>query len=157
MVAGSQTGYEQVYAHESGGVIWRHELADVQGIDYAEVLEVAMDKAAVGCEVHILPVLAEADPLRAVIFAGAKPRKCPDLKIDGVFTEIKTPKGGLRPRQIDKNIRVAHRQANVVIIKLSGNIDEDLLARIARGRFKEHTSLLTIEFKMNDRYFIYAR
>ena len=39
-----EEGYEVVYAHDSGGKVWRHELVDVKGIDYDDLLEIAIDK-----------------------------------------------------------------------------------------------------------------
>lgn len=150
-------GYEVIYVHGSGGKVWRHELVDVEGIDYNEVLEIAIDKANTGCEVQILPVLPEGHPLRKVVFADAKERKCPDLRINGKYAEVKLPTGILQLQKISRNIKIAHTQADYVIIKLHSGFNTVSLKSIAKGRFLTHQSLLIIEFKMNSVYYSFKR
>ena len=147
-----EEGYEIFYVHGSGGRVWRHELVDVKGIDYEDLLEIAIDKAQLGCTVHMLPTLAEDHPLRQTVFANAKKRKCPDLKINGEYTEIKIPVGNLHRRKINNNIKLAYAQANKVIIKLTSQFEVEDLAGIAKGRFLTHQNLSRIEFKMEDKY-----
>ncbi|HYE53639.1 MAG TPA: hypothetical protein VD996_02310 [Chitinophagaceae bacterium] len=153
----ADVGYEKIYVHESGGIVWRHRLVEVNGIDYDEVFEVAVDKAMMGCEVHILPILPEDDPLRKIVFANAKDRKCPDLKIDGVYTEIKTPHGELHQNKISNNIKYAHEQADNIILRLNQDFDIQILLRIVKGRFKSHDLLNKIKFKMNGIYYTFQR
>ena len=152
-----EEGYEVIYVHDSGGKVWGHELVDVKGIDYDDVLEVAMDKAQLGCVVHILPTLPEDHPLRSKIFANAKERKCPDLKIDGRYTEVKMPIGNLHPRKINNNIKFAYAQANEVVIKLKAPFDLEYLAGISKGRFLSHDHLNLIEFKISSTYYTFKR
>jgi len=114
----SLNGFNCIYTHASGGKIWQHNLVNASDSDYEEILEISIDKADLGYEIHILPVLNKDDPLRDTIYNGAKERKCPDIKINGEFAEIKTPTKSLHDRKINKNIRLGHEQANRVIIKL---------------------------------------
>ena len=151
-VPAKEDGYEVIYSHASGGKVWRHELVDVKGIDYDDVLEVAIDKAQLGCEVHILPTLPEDHPLRSKIFANAKERKCPDLKINARYTEVKVPIGILQQQKISRNIKVAHAQADEVILKLNSTLRVGALHGIAKGRFLTHRHLAVIEFKMEGVY-----
>jgi hypothetical protein len=153
----TKDGYEVIYLHASGGKVWRHELVDLKGVDYAEILEVAIDKANLGFEAHILPILTEEHPLRDIIFANAKERKCPDLKINGSYTEVKTPIEKLHDQKISKNIKLAHAQADEVIIRLTSYFDPEILTRIAKGRFLTHEHLLLIEFKMGGEYICFRR
>lgn len=150
-------GFELIFSHETGGKIYRHTLVDTFGKDHGEILEVSIDKASIGCIVHILPILNEGDPLREIIFQGAKTRKCPDMKIDGRYTEIKSPTGDLHPRKINNNIKYAHHQANDVIILLREEFDINRLMGIAKGRFISHSTLCTLEFKMNGSYHCFKR
>jgi len=152
-----KVGFEMVYNHSSGGVVWQHELVDVSMIDYNDILEIAMDKAQVGCEVHILPTLPEGHPLRKVVFENAKERKCPDLKINGVYTEVKIPIDDLHWRKINNNIKSAQLQADEVIIKLHSNFSVQRLAEITKGRFLSHQNLRVVEFKMEGRYYCFKR
>lgn len=156
-LAVAEAGYEVIYGHASGGKVWRHELVDVKGIDYNDVLEIAMDKANIGCEVHMLPTLPEDHALRHVIFANAKERKCPDLKINGIYTEIKTPIGDLHSRKINNNVKFAYAQANNVIIRLNSPFNIEYLIGIAKGRFLSHDHLSVIEFKMENKYYRFSR
>lgn len=150
-------GFRIVYNHSSGGIVWQHELVDVRTIDYKEILEIATDKARGGCEVHILPTLTENHPLRKTIFENAKERKCPDLKIDGRYAEIKVPIDKLHERKINNNIKLAYSQADDVIIKLHSFFDIESLARIAKGRFLTHQHLNLIEFKIERKYVSFRR
>lgn len=152
-----EEGYEIVYVHDSGGKVWRHELVDVKGVDYDDLLEIAIDKAQIGCIVHMLPTLAEDHPLRKIVFAKAKERKCPDLKINGEYTEVKIPVGNPHQRKINNNIKVAYAQANQIIIKLHSYFSEHRLAEISKGRFLSHKSLAVIEFKMAGIYYTFNR
>lgn len=157
LVPWKRNGYELMYSYRSGGSVWRHELVDEEGIDYDDLLEISIDKAEIGCVVHILPTLAEDHPLRASVFAGAKERKCPDLKIDGVYTEVKVPVGILHERKINNNIKEAYAQANEIIIKLRSNFDLLTIRRIVKGRFITHQNLNVIEFKVDEIYHLFKR
>jgi hypothetical protein len=152
-----ETGYEMIYSHECGGVVWRHELVNLKGIDYKDLEEVAIDKAKLGCEVHLLPTLAEGHPLRSEIFPNAKERKCPDLKINGEYVEVKIPIDELHWRKINNNIRLAHSQADKVIIKLNAKFSSERLAEITKGRFLSHRNLQLVEFKMAGAYLSFRR
>lgn len=118
---------------------------------------IAIDKANIGCEVHMLPILTEEHPLRSTVFANAKERKCPDLKINGRYTEIKVPIDKLHDRKISQNIKLAHAQANDVIIKLNYSFAIEILARIAKGRLLTHINLQVIEFKVDNCYHSFRR
>ena len=96
------------------------------------------------------PVLAEDHPLREIVFTNAKPRKCPDLKINGRFTEVKMPIGDIQARKISRNIKVGHAQADDIILKLQSNIAIRALREIVKGRFITHHSLSNVEFKMGE-------
>lgn len=150
-------GFEVIGTHISGGVVYRHIQVDITSKDYVEILDVSMNKAALGCIVHILPILNEGDSLRDIIFKGAKHLKCPDIKIDGCFTEIKTPTSGVHANKICNNIKIAHHQADGIIIRLNEEFDVKRLKEIAKSRFKLHVSLKSLEFKVNGVYYCFKR
>ena len=156
-VVEKQTGFKMVYNHSSGGVVWQHELVSIRTIDYKDILEIAMDKAQLGCEVHILPTLPEEHPLRSIIFKDAKERKCPDLKIDGRYVEVKITVGKPHQRKINNNIKASYKQANEVIVTLTCSFDIEHLRRIAKGRFLTHENLILIEFKNETNYITFQR
>lgn len=146
------TGFELIARFKSGGRVYRHFKVDCTAEDYSIVEEIAYDKASEGCEVLILPELLGDDPLRMSIFAGAKENKCPDLKVDRQFVEIKTPTKNLSDVKISTNIKRGHEQANHVIIKLVEHFNTGKLHNIAKGRFTTHKSLKIVEFKMDGKY-----
>ena len=154
---GVTEGFEMVYNCLGGGVVWKHGLVDVGEADYEDVLEVAREKAMAGCEVHILPTLPKDHPLRNSVFLHAKGTKCPDVKIDGRYTEIKAPTGKLHKQKISHCIRKAFGQANEVIIRLHSHVSIELLGQIAKGRFLTHRKLVLIEFKMEGNYISFKR
>lgn len=95
--------------------------------------------------------------MRPIIFDKAKERKCPDLKIDGKYAEVKTPTDKAHVRKINKNIRAGHAQANHVIIRLHSNVEFAILAAIAKGRFLSHDTLSCIEIKIKGVYHCFER
>lgn len=141
-----------VHRFDLGGFVKRHRLVNVNASDYAAVLEVAYDKAMLGYKVFILPELVENDPLRDFLFRGAKNNRCPDLLVDGVFTEVKSPLPQFNDNTINNNIKYAASQANHVIIRLLNDFDPVRLRQIAKGRFMIHNELQIIEFKVKGRY-----
>ena len=80
--------------------------------------------------------------LQVVLFGSmnAKHRKCPDLKINGRYVEVKIPINDLHWRKIN-NIKLAHLQADEVIIGLHSAFSVQRLAEITRGRFLSHKIL----------------
>ena len=140
--------FEQIYKNaENGGTILRHSLVDINAIDYNDVYEIALDKANNGSVVEILPDTVINDPLYAILFEGAKENKCPDIKVDGIFWEIKTPTLPLKERKISKAIRNSHEQANCMIIRLNAKYNNNYLKKVAKGRFETHNNIERIEFK----------
>lgn len=149
--------YEVVVRYDNGGIVLRHVSVDCSESDYFSVCEIACDKAKEGCEVFILPVLIEGDLLRDSIFSGAKENKCPDLKVDGIYMEVKTPTANLHETKISTNIKRGHEQADYVVILLVEHFSSGKLYNIAKGRFKTHDTLQIIEFKMSGKYYRYER
>lgn len=141
--------FDKVYTDiNSAGSVWRHKRVLDTVDDYPEVYEIATDMAKKGCLVKILPILNEKDAEREVVFAGAKQRKCPDMTIDGVFTDVKTLHGNISNNCIDNNIKKAYKQANSVVIRVPGELSYTRLKFLAKNRFDRHASLEQIEFKL---------
>jgi hypothetical protein len=153
-------GFEKVYTDiKSPGCVWRHELVKQTVDDYVEVYEIATDFAQLGCTVKMLPILNDPnDPLRAVIFKGAKENKCPDLDIDGEFIDVKTPLGDPTKNSLNNNVKKAYKQANYVIIRISAQVPYWLMKFVADRRFEIHESLHTIQFKIiGEKYYTFQR
>jgi hypothetical protein len=58
-----EVDFEVIAEFENGGIVLRHSEVDVFADDYSGIEEVALDKAKIGCKVHMLPSLLENDPL----------------------------------------------------------------------------------------------
>jgi hypothetical protein len=150
--------FEQVYIDpKSGGKILRHKNVDHNLDDYKEVWEISVDKAKEGCEVHILPVLHPKDKLYPIVFKGAIKGKCPDIKVNGTYHEIATPLDVLNENKISNCIRHSQQQADHLIIRLLSPYSAQWLQRIAKGRFKTHKRLKSIEFKLEGKYYRFYR
>ncbi|MBL0181692.1 MAG: hypothetical protein IPP96_05075 [Chitinophagaceae bacterium] len=102
----------------TSGCVYIHELVDRSMDDFAAVEEIAIDKAKLGCIVKILPVLEGNDPLREILYAGAKENKCPDLNIDGEYYEVKTPTLPLKRNKLSTCVKNGKEQAHNVIIRM---------------------------------------
>jgi hypothetical protein len=124
---------------------------------FNDVMEVARDYAAKGNNVDVMPTIStENDPLFAQLFKGAYPGKCPDLRVDGKFIEVKRVS-----KNNDNTIRhaIAHasNQSDHVVILLPEKVDYQILKRIAKSKFMQHGSLKKIEFKIQDAYYEFNR
>jgi len=134
-----------------------HAKVDTTAPDFEKVMEVARDKAKNGSSVDLLPTLNhENDPLYKELFKGAKPGKCPDLKIDNEFVEVKAPKKNTI-NTLKHSIDNASKQADHVIILNPIRNDYKEMKRIAKGRFKDHENLKIIEFKQQGAYYRFTR
>ena len=154
----TQIDFEQVYLDiKTPGIVYQHKYVDTSANDYADIYEIAVDNAKFGAIVYILPVFQVTDPLWLTVFEGAKERKCPDLKINGIFTEVKTATDKLSDNKISKCIRNCHQQANQVIVRLPSTYNIYRLQQIAKGRFKIHDDLQVIEFKIENKYIKFGR
>lgn len=152
-----QCGFVLIHETKIGGEVWRHKLVNIRQKDYGEILEISIDKAELGACVQILPILQDDNPLREIIFDDAKPNKCPDLKINNIYVEIKTPIEIIHERKISNCIKFASKQADYVIVRLSRKIDVQKLYSISKGRFLAHRHLQSIEFRINGEYLSFSR
>jgi SPP1 gp7 family putative phage head morphogenesis protein len=135
-----------------------HKRVNAEADDFEVNIEIARDFAARRFAVDILPTLKENDPLYAIVFKNApyKPT-CPDLLVGKkTFIEVKEPTKN-RIRTIKGRITDGSHQANYVVVKVPGKIQDINLMRIARGRFKDHRKLEVIEFKVEEKYYRYDR
>lgn len=156
----NEIDFIEVYRHpHSGGIVLRHTLVSVNADDYNHIYEIAIEKAREYKVIKILPEVHSNDPLREVLFEGAKENKCPDLNIDGEYWEVKTPTLPLKERKISNCIRNSHAQANCVVLILTAKYNENYLRKAAKGRFETHETLERIEFKCcaTDNFYSYKR
>lgn len=153
-------GFARVYKDiKTDGEVYRHNLVDTNSDDYKDVHAVAVQKAQSGSLVQILPNLHFDDEKYSELFDGAKATKCPDLKIDGVFTEVKRPIEALSDNKLNNCIRNCHKQANNIIIILPPDSKINLfrIKQIAKGRFKIYEDLQVIELKIDSKYIQFKR
>lgn len=145
------------YEGINGGCAYVHSKVDKNASEFNDSWQVARDKANGGCIVHVMPIVNDQLPLYTELFAGAKDRKCPDLKINGQFVAIKSPTEPLTDNKISKCIGNGHSQSNTVIILLATKYPTYRLYSIVKGRFNTHDDLQVIEFKNWERYIVYNR
>lgn len=148
--------YDEMYRN-GNGVVRQHKLVDTQAPDFNIVNQIAIDKADAGHQVEILPVIHQKElNARQTVFKGAKKHKNPDLRIDGVYTEVESPKTQ-KLTAISRRIKDGHNQADHVIINLFEDVPTQDLKNVAKGRFITHKGLERIEFEHNGQYRIYER
>ena len=79
---------------------------------------VKTDPADAPKEHEMSAALIMAYPFKAnVIFLRPERKKTPDIAVDGVKWEIKSPKGNGK-KTIDNNLRAAHKQSRNVVLDL---------------------------------------
>jgi hypothetical protein len=161
-------GFHRIYVNViSGGSVWQcggpenYEEHKKGLTDYYKLMNIAIEKAREGRLVHLLPVLRQKDPYRLFVFNGGKPKKCPDLKIDTEFYEVKHPGMKIHLNKLVNNINDGATQADNVIIDLPVDMPDqypgDLLEDISRGRFLKLLDLKRIEFRFRGEYAVFLR
>ena len=150
--------FETIYEFENG-FVKRHIAVDAAAVDYAIIETIAMEKALEGNRVEILPVINQNElQLREAILKGAKDKKNPDLRINGLYVELKEPLLPYGKNSIGNIINLAADQANHVIVNIKDwTISEFQLYRIANGKLKQLKNLHSIEFRHRDKYLIFTK
>lgn len=143
---------------DNGGVLRVHEAVNPdKDPDYFQNFFIAWGKAKQGCLVDIMPNLPIKDERRIIIFHDGKPRKCPDLRIDGVLCEVEHPRKPGRLNTLKHRISDGAKQADYVIINLDKTIDINLMRRTSKGRFIDWPQLQCIEFRYKETSVYYRR
>lgn len=138
------------------GVIRQHYLADPSKVDYGIVTTVARELASMeSMVVDIMPEIM--DPVhRRTIFPDGKGMTNPDLRVDKVLVDVKSPTS-VKYNALRRVIDSGYRQANVVIVDLPSELGTNEMLRVVVGRFIEHENLKEIQFRINGTYYIYRR
>lgn len=138
--------------------IRQHFLVNQNAKDYALHKEISIEKAAKGHRVDIMPTLNEKESdLRSILFPDAKEKKSPDLRIDGLLTEVKQPEKPLHKSKISHSINSAAKQAEHVIIQLDSNFNKGKQRNLAKSSFNVIRSLKTVSYRYKGKYKIFTR
>lgn len=154
--------FETIYTSETKnklgrpGTVLRH--IDVDTVTkynnpYNLHLKIAKELADRGDIVELIPETDKNDANRK-LFPGIKGFKNPDLRVNKIFVEIKTPEVPFGENSIDNNIKKAGKQANVVLINLD-SVPENTLSSYAEGRFRNSKSIEKIIFRLDGKYIEY--
>ena len=140
------------YEAEDGTQLQVNRKTDIEkGPDYDNLLTVGKVLADAGIIVDILPEIhANETELRNELLPGVKGDKNPDLTIGGEYAEMKTPAEPITSAAIQKRIADAAKQADKVVILLTGDYGHIDLAAIAKERFKRIPNITSIIFVTND-------
>ncbi len=146
-----QHRFNTIYESKSGGSVKVH--ADYkEGKDHELINSIAHEKADVGDNVEILPIVHIKEPeKRDALLPEAKFGKNPDLRINGKYVEVEHPES-VNINAISRRIKNGAKQADHLIINLNENVDNALLQNISKGKFKGNKDLMTIEFRYNGKY-----
>lgn len=131
------------------GFVREHFLVNRNEVDYNRVRQVSEEFADKGKTVDVLPIIDEKDLAhRNIIFKGGKSLKNPDLRINGILTEVEEVHGAHKLNTIGNAIRHGAKQADYVIVVLNEEVSLTDLNRIQKGRFKTHKNLQGIAFRL---------
>lgn len=149
-------------SEETLGIVRRHFMVDTKASDYERNYNIAVSKAKT--EKIIIDLMPTLDPnsyvtQRAVIFPDAKFRKSPDLRINKVLWEEESIDLGkpLTQENISRKLSKGIKQAERVIMSLYDEVSEEILSRVAEGKFDATKSLEIIEFRTPTKSIIYKR
>lgn len=142
------------------GYLQQHFMADTASVDYPRNYTIGVDTASRSkVLVELMPTLGRMDAgeQRSIIFPDAKPRKSPDLRIDGVLWEEELSSNSTNINNVKHAIRSGARQADHVIITLSEELAEETLKRIVLGRWIDHKDLKEVIFRFGGKEWKYKR
>jgi hypothetical protein len=127
------------YSNTNGGIVLIHKLVDTSDNDYDLLVAIGIVLADEGKKVELLPKLHERDvDFRCKVLPGVRLNKNPDLRINGVYWEVESPKWPYKRLNIDTRIRKGQEQADSLIIFFSKDVNIQSVEVIIQARFKEH-------------------
>jgi hypothetical protein len=152
--------HQQYILHHSntnGGVVLIHKLVDADDSDYELLLAIGIVLANEGEKVELLPKLHQKDvDFRNKVLPGAKMNKNPDLRINGEYWEVESPKWPYHRTKINTRIRHGQEQADFLIICFEKEVNVASVESIIKDRFKDHRNFrkaeIWVKYKRISRY-----
>lgn len=127
------------YSDTNGGVVLIHKLVDNTDSDFELLISIGIVLANEGKKVELLPKLHENDvDFRRKVLPGVRMNKNPDLRINGEYWEVESPKWPYKKLSIDNRVRKGQEQADALIIFFFKEVSIKTVERIIFARFKEH-------------------
>lgn len=123
--------FKTLFTSENGGKVLEHLLLR-KGKDYQSILTSAKEFAKQGKIAEILPELnqRELKEFRKIVFPNYHLNKNPDLRIDGIYHDIKEVES---LKKIQRNANKAYMQGAIAIIQYDG---KDLVANVMEQQVK---------------------
>jgi hypothetical protein len=138
------------YSNTNRGVVLIHKLVDSNDSDFELLLAIGIVLAHEGKKVELLPKLHEKDvDFRRKVLPGARLNKNPDLRINGEYWEVESPRWPYKFLNIDTRIRKGQEQADSLIIFFSKEVNIKSVEVIIQARFKEHRKFKKAEIWVN--------
>jgi phage gp29-like protein len=135
-------GYFKLHKeYDNGGRISVHTLLDRKKSDYKDVLTVGRRFAEAGHDVQLTPVLHFKDPrykeIYGPLFGTRYERKCPDLRIDGLFYEFEGYKPPFNKNKVRNMLNHGFNQSSRIIINNNKGAADRYLNRLVYARVKD--------------------
>ncbi len=138
--------FETIFKHGKGSVT-RHIGVDTKAGDYKIIEKVAKEKAKLGHTVEILPEIQMNDlERRKSVLPGVKGVKNPDLRIDGLYVDVKSPESA---KKVVTRIMQGADQADAVIVDWHSHYN---FGKMKKTIFKEKPDLKYFEVRVNGKY-----
>jgi hypothetical protein len=138
------------FSNTNGGVVLVHKLVDNTESDYELLIAIGTVLANEGKKVELLPKLHEKDVgFRRKVLPGARTNKNPDLRINGEYWEVESPKWPYKDININNRIRKGQEQADALIIFFLKPVNIKMVERIIKGRLKDHQTFRKAEIWVN--------
>lgn len=112
--------FSLIEKYDNGGIVYQHAFVDIKSSDYKEVSLVAKFFSKEGKSVEIMPEINKKNNLYKELFNGAYENKCPDLKINNVFYEVKSFQKPFGDNSLGNMITKGFRQSDRIVIDIRG-------------------------------------
>ncbi len=127
--------------YSNGGRVSIHNEVNKKSSDYKDLITIANQFAKKGSKVELTPRIHFKDPEYNVIYKSLKNtryyRKCPDLKIDGVFYEYENFIPPFKYKKIGSMITHGVKQSNNIIIKNTNGASLRGVKRMIERRLRD--------------------
>ena len=154
----SEQGFKLIASYKQGGKVFLHDMVDKKSNDYKRLIEIAKIHAKqYNSVVEIMPKIHFKDPLYNILYKdliGTKYyKKCPDLRINGVFFEhegftTSNPKKALK-NMLNRGLKQYY---NVIIENVA--LSDRYIKKNIRERIKSGISINEISVIKKDKIYI---
>jgi SPP1 gp7 family putative phage head morphogenesis protein len=140
--------YDSQFVKVNGQKAREHILLDKTGKDFPSVLQSSRKLSQHYTKIEILPKFDNIDlKIRKILLPDGKGNKWPDLRLDGILADVKSPDTPTTINAFEKSVRRAKNQGDIAVIYLQDDSIDSEINRLGNKlikRYKESGDLKRI-------------